>query len=98
MDFSGWLYERIGRRHGIALATLAESLFQYLTSRGEVAPRVAAQSLWRDWRRAGRREMPDFLAAHIPDGGVNRRPMKSLAPKRQARHMNAPVGRDSVKP
>ena len=37
MDFSEWLYGRIGRRHGIALATLAELLFEYLTTRREVA-------------------------------------------------------------
>jgi radical SAM superfamily enzyme YgiQ (UPF0313 family) len=98
MDFSEWLYGRIGRRHGIALATLAELLFQYLTIRREVAPSVAAQSLWRDWQRAGRREKPDFLAAHTPDDGVKRTPIKPLAPKRQARHLNAPVGRDSVEP
>src|SRR5208283_780903 len=30
LDFSGWIYERLGRRHGIAPATLAESLFIYL--------------------------------------------------------------------
>jgi radical SAM superfamily enzyme YgiQ (UPF0313 family) len=90
MDFSGWFYERIGRRHGIAPAILAESLFQYLTSRVEIAPRAAAQSLWRDWQRAGRREKPDFLAGHISDDAVSRPPMKPPALKRQARHLNAP--------
>jgi radical SAM superfamily enzyme YgiQ (UPF0313 family) len=89
LEFSEWTYERIGRRHGIALARLAELLFQYLTTRGEVAPPAAAQSLWRDWQRAGRREKPEFLAAHIPDDGVKRPPIKALAPKRQARHLNA---------
>ena len=98
MDFSGWIYERLGRRHGIALATLAKLLFEYVTSRGEVAPPTAAQTLWRDWQRAGRRERPEFLAEHIPDEGRNRARSKTLAPKRQARHLSAPVGRDSVEP
>ena len=91
MDFSGWLYERIGRQHGIALATLARLLFEFLTTRREAAPRAAAQSLWRDWQRAGRRERPDFLADYIPDEAVKRTPTKPLAPKRQARHLNAPL-------
>jgi len=90
LDFSEWLYERLGRRHGIALASLAESLFTYLTTRAGVAPRVAAQTLWRDWQRAGRREKPDFLAAHIPDDGATRPRSHPLSPKRQARHWSAP--------
>jgi len=87
LDFSGWIYERLGRRHGIALERLAESLFIYLTMRGGVAPRTAAQTLWRDWQRAGRREKPDFLAEHIPDAPANRARVKAPAPKRQARHL-----------
>jgi hypothetical protein len=66
-----------------------ESLFQYLTTRRQVAPSAAAQSLWRDWQRAGRREKPDFLADYIPDEAVKPAPMKAPVPKRQARHLNA---------
>ena len=80
---------RTGRRHGIAPARLAESLFIYLTNRREVAPRTAAQALWRDWQRAGRREKPDFLAEHIPDAPGNRARSQAPAPKRQARHLSA---------
>jgi radical SAM superfamily enzyme YgiQ (UPF0313 family) len=90
LDFSDWLYGRIGRQHGIALASLAKLLFEYLTTRREAAPRAAAQSLWRDWQRAGRREKPDFLAEHIPNDVVKPAPMKPPVPKRQARHLNAP--------
>jgi len=97
LDFSEWIYEKIGRRHGIALASLAELLFQYLTSRGAVAPRIAAQTLWRDWQRAGRREKPEFLVEHIPDDGGKRVRSQAPAPKRQARHLSAPAG-DSVEP
>jgi radical SAM superfamily enzyme YgiQ (UPF0313 family) len=88
LDFSGWIYERLGRRHGIAPATLAESLFIYLTSRAEVAPATAAQALWRDWQRAGRREKPDFLASFLSGSGRKPAPAKSLVPKRQARHLS----------
>jgi radical SAM superfamily enzyme YgiQ (UPF0313 family) len=89
LDFSEWLCERLGRRHGIALDSLAESLFIYLTSRAEVAPAAAAQTLWRDWQRAGRREKPPFLAEHIPDDGRSRARSQPPAPKRQARHWSA---------
>jgi radical SAM superfamily enzyme YgiQ (UPF0313 family) len=89
LDFSEWIYGRIGRRHGIALAALAELLFQYLTTRAEAAPPTAAQTLWRDWQRAGRRERPHFLAEHIPDEGAGRARSISPAPKRQARHLSA---------
>jgi len=89
LDFSGWIYERLGRRHGIAPALLAESLFINLTTRGEVAPRTAAQSLWRDWQRAGRRDKPEFLAEHIPDAPANRARSPSPPPTRQARHLRA---------
>jgi radical SAM superfamily enzyme YgiQ (UPF0313 family) len=88
-DFSAWLYERIGRQHSIALASLAESLYLYLTSRGEVPAAAAAQPLWRDWQRAGRREKPNFLAEHVPDDAVQRARTKLPAPKRQARHLSA---------
>jgi hypothetical protein len=89
LDFSEWIYERLGRRHGIALERLGESLFIYLTHRSGVTPRAAAQSLWRDWRRAGRRERPDFLAEHVADGPGNRGRSQAPAPKRQARHLGA---------
>ena len=91
LDFSEWIYARIGRRHAIALADLAESLFIYLTERAAVPPAAAAQSLCRDWRRAGRRELPAFLAAHIPDDEAKPPRSKPLAPGRQARHLGAPA-------
>jgi radical SAM superfamily enzyme YgiQ (UPF0313 family) len=87
LDWSGWVYARVGRQHSIALASLAESLFSYLTNRVGVPPLTAAQSLWRDWRRAGRREKPDFLAPYIVDEVVKPAPGRGLAPKRQARHL-----------
>ncbi len=86
-DFSEWIYQRIGRRHAIALDTLAEMLFIHLTQFAHVAVPTAARALWRDWQRAGRREKPAFLAPHIPDDDVT--PVRStpLAPKRQSRHL-----------
>jgi hypothetical protein len=90
LEWSGWLYERTGRRHGIALERLAELLFQYLTTRAGAAPEEAVRTLWRDWRRAGRRETPPFLAPFLAADEELPRParLRSLAPRRQARHLS----------
>ncbi len=88
-DFSEWIYQRAGRRHAIALDTLAEMLFTYLTEFVHVAIPTAARTLWRDWQRAGRREKPGFLAKYIPDDDVTPTRSTPHAPKRQARHLSA---------
>jgi hypothetical protein len=87
MKWSDWLHARVGRQHGIALARLAELLFEYLTVEGGLAAAEAAQSLWRDWRRAGRREKPEFLAAYIADEEERTARSAHPGPKRQARHL-----------
>ena len=87
MKWSDWLYEQIGRQHSIALDRLAQCLFQYLTEECALARVAVAEALWRDWQKAGRREKPAFLAAHIPEAEVHPPRAKSEAPKRQARHL-----------
>lgn len=61
LAWSDWLFAREGRKHGIALARLAELLFDYLTSLGGLAREDVAAALARDWQRAGRRDLPEFL-------------------------------------
>jgi radical SAM superfamily enzyme YgiQ (UPF0313 family) len=87
MQWSDWLYARIGRRHSIALDRLAELLFEYLTEARGLERATVAETLWRDWQRAGRRERPAFLADYIPNAEVPPPRAKSEAPKRQARHL-----------
>jgi radical SAM superfamily enzyme YgiQ (UPF0313 family) len=87
MKWSDWLAKRAGRQHGIALAKLAELLFEYLTNESGHPPEIAAQCLWRDWRRAGRREKPEFLAPYIVETEERRPRHTSAIPKRQARHL-----------
>jgi hypothetical protein len=87
LQWSDWLHARAARSHGIALARLAEWLFEYLTTeRGQAAADVA-QTLWRDWRRAGRREKPEFLAPYLTEVDVRTPRLQPSAPKRQARHL-----------
>jgi hypothetical protein len=89
MKWSDWLHARVGRRHGIALAALAELLFEYLTVEMALPRSGVAESLWCDWRRAGRREKPEFLAPYIgeAEAGVPRPAAAGL--KRQRRHLGA---------
>ncbi|MGP8200379.1 MAG: DUF4080 domain-containing protein [Limisphaerales bacterium] len=87
MRWSDWLYGKIGRRHSIALDRLAQLLFQYLTEECAQDRAMVAQTLWRDWQKAGRREKPAFLAAFIPEAEVPAPRAKSETPKRQARHL-----------
>jgi radical SAM superfamily enzyme YgiQ (UPF0313 family) len=87
MRWSDWLHARVGRQHGIALTRLAELLFEYLTVEAGRPPAEVAQCLWRDWRRGGRREKPEFLAAYIADAEDRTARRANPGPKRQTRHL-----------
>jgi hypothetical protein len=88
LRFSDWVYNQLGRTDTIALVRLAEALFDFLTGERAMDKTIAADSLWRDWQQAGRRDPPEFLRAHLPEAKVTRAPAaKSSLPKRQARHL-----------
>jgi radical SAM superfamily enzyme YgiQ (UPF0313 family) len=91
--FSEWLHFKTGRGDGIALVRLAELIFEYLSSVGGHDIQRVASSLWDDYRRPGRRDIPEFLRRHIQPGATARHlksdpgtRQRSLA-KRQARHL-----------
>ena len=87
LAFTDWLYHTLGRRHGIALATLAEHLFNYLIDQRRLEkPRVIA-ALTADWTRPGRREALPFLPTPPPP---SRTATRANAPRRQSRHLPAP--------
>ncbi len=84
--FSEWLFARVGRTDGVALARLMELLFRFLTDERGLEKRAVAQALWQDYKRGGRKDKPSFLAEHLGEevreahaGGARR------GPKRQAR-------------
>lgn len=87
--WSDWLYTHTQRTDSIALARLMELLLEYLIDEVKLDARVAAESLWRDYQRAGRKDKPGFLAKYIPDKPkpVSQRRATSL--KRQSRHVGA---------
>ncbi|PAW85846.1 MAG: B12-binding domain-containing radical SAM protein [Pedosphaera sp. Tous-C6FEB] len=96
LAFSDWLYARLGQRHGIALVSLAEALYDHLVTERHLPPATALTALRTDFERAGRRERPPFMQekshAEARPTGSARPP---TAPKRQARH-TAPAKTDSA--
>ena len=87
LRFSDWLYAQLGRTDSIALARLAEKLFEFITGELKVEKPAAAETLWRDWRRGARRDPPEFLRPILTAESLLRpRADESHLPKRQARH------------
>ncbi|HEX9045760.1 MAG TPA: DUF4080 domain-containing protein, partial [Verrucomicrobiae bacterium] len=90
LQLSDWLFARLGRTDTIALARLAELLFQFLTAETGGDKIAVAEALRRDWQRAGRRDAPEFLRAVLPaDSMAPARTTKRSLVKRQARHLAA---------
>jgi radical SAM superfamily enzyme YgiQ (UPF0313 family) len=86
MRFSEWLYGKVGRTDSIALVRLAELLFEYLTTGTCLDARDTAETIWRDYQRGDRHDVPEFLRAYIPavQKPHSRRTRSTL--KRQSRH------------
>lgn len=88
--WSDWLHARLGRTDSIALLTLMERLFEFLTTELGRDPRRVAAALWRDYQRGGRRHAPAFLRPYL-DGAqsepMSRSSARPAAPRRQARHL-----------
>ncbi|HSY18164.1 MAG TPA: radical SAM protein [Candidatus Acidoferrales bacterium] len=90
LRFSDWLYAQIGRTDTIALARLAEKLFEFITVELKIEKQLAAETLWRDWQRGARRDPPEFIREFLSLESLGRpRASKSALPKRQARHLAA---------
>ncbi|MCS7337291.1 MAG: B12-binding domain-containing radical SAM protein [Verrucomicrobiae bacterium] len=65
MRWSDWLFARVRRTDSIALVSLMELLFEYLTVELGLDPAGVAAALAEDYQRAGRRELPAFLKRHL---------------------------------
>jgi radical SAM superfamily enzyme YgiQ (UPF0313 family) len=82
MRWSEWLHARVGRTDSIALSRLMEFLFDYLTGELKLNRQDAAQKLWSDYQRGGRRDIPNFLREHLEP---NPQPRVRPLPKREGR-------------
>ena len=54
-------------RADFALPRLAAMLFEFLTTELKLTSQTVARSLWRDYRRGGRRDPPPFLRDYLND-------------------------------
>lgn len=86
--FSAWLHEQMGRNHGIALGTLAELLFTYLTRQLGLDPGQTANTIYADYQRGGRSDKPALLRPYLEAVPKWQRPPGAGASplKRQSRH------------
>jgi hypothetical protein len=88
MAFNEWLWKRTGNRtHGIALNTLAELIFEFLSETGDTERRtLAANALAADFHRTDR-ECPALILQHATERSEPRSRKDRVAPRRQARHL-----------
>ena len=87
LRWSDWLYTQVRRTDTIALARLAELLFQFLTAELQIDSKSVAETLWRDWQRGGRNDPPEFLRPWLPENYAARQRNRSAGLKRQSRHL-----------
>lgn len=86
MQFADWLFEEEARTHGIPLIRLAERVFQFATIEQQADEQTTAEHIYRDYRRAGRRDVPRFLRRFDLD--IASEPAAvTAAPARQSRHL-----------
>ncbi len=95
MELTEWLFERTGRQHAIALHRLAELVFQFLIEFRRQNSAEVAQSLWSDYQKNGRHELPEFLRpfSHLLERKSRREALADLLPARQARHLASEAGK-----
>lgn len=89
LDWSEWLFAQTGRTHALALGSLTEHLFTYLTSVLNIDPREAALTIFGDYQRGGRSDKPLLLRPYLEDVPVALPGGKRSALKRQSRHAGA---------
>lgn len=88
MRLTDWLHARLGRKHGIPLAELAELLFRFLTEERTLPAGETAAAIWQDYSRAGRSDRPEFLRPHLTEfGAAQISKERREIPKRQQRHL-----------
>jgi hypothetical protein len=79
----------VKRTDSIALMRLTELLFEFLTAELHLDKKLVAETLWRDYKRGGRHDKPDFMKDFLSSEEPLLPPSKSKStlPKRQARHL-----------
>ncbi len=84
LRFSDWLHATLRRTHQIALQTIAQGLFDFLTVENHADPATVAAALEADWRRTPGREA--LTIRGMPAAPAPLKPAAIRAARRQARH------------
>lgn len=87
LAFSKWLFAQTRRTDAIALPRLLELLFRYLTDERQHPKERIAATLWEDYSKTGRSDVPACIRPYLAKGPTARHERTRLRlPRRQARH------------
>jgi hypothetical protein len=87
LALSDWLFSQTRRTTAIALNRLAELLFRYVEVKGLVEKSVAANCLFADFARVGRKSFPGSVRSYVTEIiKFNNESGSSNLPPRQQRH------------
>jgi radical SAM superfamily enzyme YgiQ (UPF0313 family) len=84
LRFSDWLHATLRRTHQIALQTIAQGIFDFLTVENHADPATVAAALEADWRRTPGREA--LTIRGMPAAPAPLKPAAIRTARRQARH------------
>lgn len=87
MEWSEWLYARVGRRSSIELKTLASLLFEFLVEVRQLRREQVGASLVEDYKRGGRSDLPPVLR-EFGDQSCQQKRSSVVRMKRQSRVVN----------
>jgi len=69
MQWSDWLYQKTGSTGNLHMIRLAKLLLEFLTLGKGMDEKTVAESLWRDYQRGNRPDVPGFLKKFAPKQG-----------------------------
>jgi hypothetical protein len=84
LRFSDWLHATLRRTHQIALQTVAQALFDFLSVENHADPAAVAAALQADWSRTRGREALQLRG--MPVAPAPLKPAALRTARRQARH------------
>ncbi len=87
LRFSDWLHATLRRTHQIALQSVAQGLFDFLTVENGADSATVADALQADWRRTAGRESLSLRG--VPSAPAPLKPAAIRSARRQARHTHA---------
>jgi len=87
MQFSDWLYARTNTTGNLHMVRLARLVMQFLTEEKGMDEYKVADSLWRDYQRGNRPDVPGFLKKFGFEKQHANAPHSAASLPRQSRHL-----------